>query len=99
MTPEELSKPLTPIEHGELTNACSKVLTPAGMCLLRRLGFERDRLRNAVAERTEKCAKIAEQVAINNLAIRISVMGIVAKIRALGNTAIDKGGVGEGSQP
>lgn len=47
LTPEAraLLVPLTEIEKAELLNACQRVLTPAGLLLLRRALVELDRLR------------------------------------------------------
>ena len=47
---DELRKPLTPIEKGELAAACASVLKPAGMALLRRLMFESDSQAAALAQ-------------------------------------------------
>lgn len=47
MTPEELMRPLSPIEAAELSNAASNVLTVAGMNLLRRVLMENETLRTA----------------------------------------------------
>ena len=44
VTNPTLETPLSEIELAELFSACSDVLTPAGMLLLRRLAFERGRL-------------------------------------------------------
>lgn len=41
----ELQTPLTPIEEARLHYTCRDSLTPAGMMLLRRLSFEKDRLK------------------------------------------------------
>jgi hypothetical protein len=54
MTPDELMKPLSPIESAELSTAAAQVLTVAGVDLLRRLMFENDTLRaNANAAKVE----------------------------------------------
>jgi len=42
---DELQKPPTEIEIGELIVACNRLLSPAGMMILRRLIFQRDRLK------------------------------------------------------
>ena len=49
MTVEDLQVPPTEIELGELTTASQKVLTEAGMNLLRRLAFSYNVLKDRVA--------------------------------------------------
>lgn len=65
---DELQTPLTPIEEARLHDTCRDSLTPAGMMLLRRLSFEKDRLKGCdeavkrLVEAARRYRQVREQI-------------------------------------